>query len=219
MKEILPVNELALVAKSSSRFPVDFDLAWVWIGYSRKDVAKEALVNNFIKGEDFNLRQKAEVRLEGNREVKRPYEAIFLTVDCFKAFCMMARTEKGKEVRKYYLELEKKFFLDAKLKAKSIEARHSITDEWKRQGVSKPSEYGGLTRMSYYCLYHNPDVKKAGMDREQVLKLAAFESLEAWKLDKVPENTLGYHGCELSIAETAALIDRSRLRQKLEAAV
>jgi hypothetical protein len=31
----------------------------------------------------------------------------FLTADCFKAFCMMAGTEKGKQVRKYYLKIEK----------------------------------------------------------------------------------------------------------------
>jgi prophage antirepressor-like protein len=95
------------------------------------------------------------------------------------------------------------------IREKSVEARHSVTDEWKRQGVSKPSEYGGLTRTSYYCLYHKHDVKKADMDREQVLKLAAFESLEAWRLNKIPENTLGYQGCELSISETVDLIDRS----------
>jgi phage anti-repressor protein len=206
MKEILPVNELTLVAKSSSRFPVDFDLAWEWVGYSRKDSALEALKSNFEAKIDYSTFS----RNRSDGKSGKPYTVYMLTVDCFKAFCMMARTEKGKEVRKYYLELEKKFFLDAKLRAKSIEARHSVTDEWKRQGVSRPSEYGGLTRMSYYCLYHNPDVKKAGMDREQILKLAAFEALEAWKLDKVPENTLGYHGCELSIAETTALIDRSR---------
>jgi hypothetical protein len=33
----------------------------------------------------------------------------FLSVDCFKTFCMMARTEKGREVRKYYLQVEKAF--------------------------------------------------------------------------------------------------------------
>jgi hypothetical protein len=31
----------------------------------------------------------------------------YLTADCFKAFCMMAGTKKGKEVRKYYLQIEK----------------------------------------------------------------------------------------------------------------
>jgi hypothetical protein len=30
-----------------------------------------------------------------------------LTVDCAKSFAMMARTEKGKEVRRWYLEIEK----------------------------------------------------------------------------------------------------------------
>ena len=37
----------------------------------------------------------------------RPSHGYFLTVDCFKSFCMMAGTERGKEVRKYYLAVEK----------------------------------------------------------------------------------------------------------------
>jgi hypothetical protein len=34
-------------------------------------------------------------------------EFIYLTVDCFKSLGMMAGTQKGKEVRKYFLECEK----------------------------------------------------------------------------------------------------------------
>lgn len=38
----------------------------------------------------------------------RPSEQLYLTVDCFKQLCMMANTEKGREVRKYFLECERK---------------------------------------------------------------------------------------------------------------
>jgi phage anti-repressor protein/phage antirepressor YoqD-like protein len=95
------------IVQTTEEFPVDFDQAWQWIGYSTKGNAKKILEENFIKGVDFNLIKKNKVQIEGNREIDRPYEAIFLTVDCFKSFCMMARTEKGKEVRKYYIQIEK----------------------------------------------------------------------------------------------------------------
>ena len=36
-------------------------------------------------------------------------ENIMLTVDCFKSMCMLANSETGKQVKNYYLDLEKIF--------------------------------------------------------------------------------------------------------------
>jgi phage anti-repressor protein len=91
------------IIKSEDRFPVSFNAAWRWIGYARKDNAVKALLNNFVENADFHLlRNKAE-QVSGAKHVNE-YR---LTTDCFKSFCMMAGTEKGKEVRQYYLKLEK----------------------------------------------------------------------------------------------------------------
>ena len=89
------------IIKSDEEYPIDFDDAWKWIGYSRKSDAKELLEASFDKGFDFC----GEFRKNGKRG--RPVEKIYLTVDCFKQFCMMAGTKKGKEVRKYFLNCEK----------------------------------------------------------------------------------------------------------------
>jgi phage anti-repressor protein len=206
---ITPLGKIAAVIKSESRFPIDFDEAWEWIGYSSKQKAKEALERNFEQGTDFT---------SFNRTVKREIGAtsktqINLTVDCFKAFCMMAGTEKGKEVRRYYIDLEKRY-CTKDIRGKSVEARHKITDEWQRQGVSKPAEYGGLTRMEYYCLFGDPNLKKADMDKKQTLALFAMEAVEAMKLAEIPEKALGYHGCELSLSNTAALLEAVKAQNK-----
>jgi phage anti-repressor protein len=103
-------TQLMTIARSAEQYPVDFDQAWQWVGYARKDSALRALKESFIEGIDFNLHNNVEVRFEGGREVRRPFDTYFLTVDCFKSFCMMAGTEKGKEVRKYYLRIEKEYF-------------------------------------------------------------------------------------------------------------
>jgi phage anti-repressor protein len=97
-----------LITRSTERYPVDFDQAWQWIGYTRKDNALHVLKENFEKNTDYHL-------LNNKEMVKRPQGGgpqpilYFLTIDCFKAFCMMAGTEKGKEVRKYYLQIEKEY--------------------------------------------------------------------------------------------------------------
>ena len=91
---------LALV-QSTDQFPVDFDDAWQWIGYSSKQKAKSKLTNNFEEDIDF-LTKWVKTSTGG-----RPSESIWLTVDCFKSLGMMAGTEKGKEIRRYFLECER----------------------------------------------------------------------------------------------------------------
>jgi len=86
---------------STEQFPVDFDDAWQWLGYSKKDKALDTLKSYFIEGEDFAFLQKGEWRQDG-----RSSDLYSLTVNCFKEFGMIARTVQGKLVRKYFLECE-----------------------------------------------------------------------------------------------------------------
>jgi prophage antirepressor-like protein len=100
-----------------------------------------------------------------------------------------------------------KYEIPKDLNERSKETRNLLTGQWQRQGVSRPVEYGSLTKESYRQIFKNPDIRKAVMDRNQVLKLAAFESVEAWKLSENPENALGFTGCKESITETAGLLE------------
>lgn len=101
---------LALL-ESNDRFSVDFDAAWQWLEYSRKNNAKRTLLENFIKGIDYLLIIEGSDNHTGlsvqEQAVASRKEIIKLTTDCFKTFCMMAGTEKGKEVRRYFLECER----------------------------------------------------------------------------------------------------------------
>jgi phage anti-repressor protein len=90
--------------QSEEEFPVDFDDAWRWIGYSTKGNAKVALENaQLVEGIDF------QVFMENHKNSKggRPVEKIKLTIDAFKMFCMAAGTSKGRQVRLYFLECER----------------------------------------------------------------------------------------------------------------
>ena len=53
----------AALANSTDPFPVDFDNAWTWIGYSRKDTGLETLFSSFVVEEDY-VRLKPEFRSE-----------------------------------------------------------------------------------------------------------------------------------------------------------
>ena len=100
-------HELALMLlNSTDLFPADFEQAWRWIGYSTKQKAKNKLANNFEERIDYTITQMVK-RVEGNRGGGSvQFESIRLTVDCFKSLGMMAGTQKGKEIRRYFLECE-----------------------------------------------------------------------------------------------------------------
>ena len=90
---------------SSEKFPVNFDDARAWIGYTRKDNALRAFLSNgFDESVDYLL-IKEEIKEADN--VHGSTHRYFLTVDCFKHFGMMAKTEQGKQVRRYFLQCEK----------------------------------------------------------------------------------------------------------------
>lgn len=88
---------------SVNRFPVDFELAWVWLGYSKKDKALKTLKSNFTEGEDFALLQEGEWTQEG-----RSSDLYGMTVNCFKEMGMIAGTDKGREVRQHFIRCEEK---------------------------------------------------------------------------------------------------------------
>ena len=86
---------------SSEEFPVSLDDAWVWLGYSRKDKALDTLKSYFETGVDFSTERG------GSMTGGRPSDSYCLTANCLKEFGMIARTEQGKLIRKYFLECER----------------------------------------------------------------------------------------------------------------
>ena len=205
---MIPIKELTVIAKAYNKFPVDFDSAWQWVGYARKDVALDLLKANFETGIDFSATNR---KSTGGR----PSHGYFLTVDCFKAFCMIAGTDKGKEVRKYYLSLEKQYFRKD-IDRKSKDNRNAFTDGCKRQGLTKPYEYAAVTRAEYSSLFNNPDIRKDNMNREQILALSALDAVEAYKYSRLPQDTLRLPGITKSVENTALLLENaaeSQLKQ------
>ena len=113
----------------TNEFPINLENVFKMIGFAHKKNAKRTLENNFTKDEDYK-----EVLLprEQNSKGGRPEEQIMLNVDTFKNLCMMAKTEKGKNIRKYYVKLENIF--------------HEITNEEKKEYEKKLKEQAKLLK-------------------------------------------------------------------------
>lgn len=89
---------------STDQFPVDFDDAWEWLEYSRKDNAKTNFLKcGFVEGIDFQVSF-----LNGKNPLGgRPTEVIKMTCECLKQWGMMSGTAKGKEIRSPALVLDR----------------------------------------------------------------------------------------------------------------
>jgi phage anti-repressor protein len=86
-------------------YVVDLDDVWKWLGFSQKANTKRVLEKNFIKNKDYKI------LLCKNEEQKKSHggtnkETILLNINTFKLFCLLAGTEKAKEIHKYYVRLE-----------------------------------------------------------------------------------------------------------------
>ena len=118
-------------------FVVQLDKIWEWLGYSRIDPCKRTLISNFKENYDFIIEKSAPqfggAVLNGGQNK----ETIKLTVNCFKELCLLTRTSKAKEVRKYYIKLEEvfhKFVLDESLiLKKQLEDQSKQLEEQARQ--------------------------------------------------------------------------------------
>lgn len=81
---------------------IDFEIVIKWLD-TRKDTLKDVLITNFEKDFDYTLK-----KLTKKDNVKsNNYVAIKISSTCFKELCMISQTKKAKQVRKYFLELEK----------------------------------------------------------------------------------------------------------------
>lgn len=79
-------------------YPINLENVFHMIGFANKGNAMKTIKSNFTKDEDYKTsflpKEKSSWGGSGS-------EQIMLNVDTFKNLCMLAKTDKGKEIRKY----------------------------------------------------------------------------------------------------------------------
>lgn len=74
----------------------------------------------FDEGVDFNPYQNVQVRIEGTREVRRDIQDYQMTIEMAKEIAMLQRNDKGKQVRQYFIELEKAWNTPEQVMARAL---------------------------------------------------------------------------------------------------
>jgi len=92
---------------STNDFPINLEDVYKLIGFANKGNAMKTIKNNFNKDEDYKI---IILRMEGQIQPGYNKEDVLLNVNTFKNLCMTAKTNKGNEIRKYYVKLEYVYF-------------------------------------------------------------------------------------------------------------
>lgn len=90
-----------LLAKQDE-FVIDLDDVYEWIGFTQKHHAKRALVRVLTENESYIITKGNDDDGRGGHNK----DVIMMTVRGFKKLCMSSGTEKGQEVREYYIAME-----------------------------------------------------------------------------------------------------------------
>ena len=85
-----------------------------------KDWFPRMIEYGFTEGKDFNPLKNEQVRFEGNREVVRELTDHLLTIDMAKEIAMIQRTDRGKQARQYFIQVEKDYNSPEKIMARAL---------------------------------------------------------------------------------------------------
>jgi phage anti-repressor protein len=140
-------------------YPINLENIYKMIGFANKGNAMKTIKSNFILDEDYKI---IIFRTEKNKSSEtrgRKEETVMLNIDTFKNLCMIAKTENGKKIRKYYVKLEnlynKLVKYELEEKQKELELKTKLLQE-KDLSIAKlkNEEYVDILYIA-----HNPVIK------------------------------------------------------------
>ena len=101
------IDDFFMIAKENyndGEIIINFEIVCNWLN-TQKGHLKNILVKNFEKNYDYTETKKQ--KKQTNSTGLTTYHEIFITPNCFKEICMISQTPKAKEVRKYFIEMER----------------------------------------------------------------------------------------------------------------
>lgn len=150
-------------------YPVNLEDIYKIIGFANKGNAKRTLENNFTKNEDYKI---IILPSEKKQNAGRPDETIMLNTDTFKSLCMITKTEKAKDIRKYYVKLENIY---NKIITKQLEEKNKLVESQKVLLTEQQKTINNLKNQEQLYLYigYNPniqDIYKIGITTEILIR-------------------------------------------------
>ena len=134
----------------------------------------------FSEGVDFNSVKIDEVRQEGKRDVKRTLINHLMKIDMAKELCMLARNEKGKQARQYFLEVEREWNSPEKVMARALNIANNTINNLKLENSMQKQMIAEFQPVKEYV-----DTILSSTDTVTVTQIAADYGLSAKALNKI----------------------------------
>ena len=107
----------------------------------------------FSEGKDFNPYKNVRVGEEGNREVARELTDHLLTIDMAKELAMIQRTDRGKQARQYFIQVEKDYNSPEKIMARALRIAEKELSTLKLENKVQAQQIAELQpKATYYDL-------------------------------------------------------------------
>jgi phage anti-repressor protein len=156
-------------------YPINLENVFKMIGFANKENAKRTLKNNFVEREDYKkLLVRTDEQVSNLKNGKNlggagmNHETVLLNIDTFKNLCMLVKTKKGREIRKYYVKLENIYNQIIKEEIEETQkqlekSQIEIQEQQKKISLleNKPKTHGFLARRHGY-VYMITDRSKLG---------------------------------------------------------
>ena len=118
-----------------------------------KDWFPRMVEYGFTEGKDFNPLKNEQVRFEGNREVTRELIDHLLTIDMAKELAMIQRTDRGKQARQYFIQVEKDYNSPEKIMARALRIAEKELSTLKLENKVQAQQIAELQpKATYYDL-------------------------------------------------------------------
>lgn len=210
--------------------PINLEHVFKMIGFANKGNAMKTIKSNFTEGEDYktvffrmeknpNIKNlggsgseqtllfRTEKQKNGGNRGGHNKETVMLNVDTFKNLCMLAKTDRGKSIRRYYVKLENVYNEFIK---QEINEQKQITENQQQKLIEqqqriellehKPNTHGFNSRRAGYVYMINDRSKlghyKIGMSYDVDKRLSKLNTASS-------EATLGvFHEVKTYDCET-----------------
>lgn len=131
--------------------------------------------------------KKVRVQMEGKREVSREVEDYDLSVDMAKQICMLQRTDKGMELRQYFIDLEKAWNTPEQIMVRALkmadQSIESLKERCKFLGGQIAEQQKVIEEMQPKATYY--DLILQSPDLVSATEIAKDYGMSATKLNRI----------------------------------
>lgn len=134
----------------------------------------------FTENIDFNTDKKVRLQKEGNRNVNREVVDHNLTIEMAKQLCMLARNDKGREAREYFIAVEKEWNSPEKVMSRALKIANNVINEQKVLIACQEQQIAEFKPVKDYV-----DRILSTKSTMTITQIAADYDLSAVKLNKI----------------------------------